>query len=165
MGAIRSVATKAGKNFRFGSLRDRHYQFIANQFPHLPLKDDAMSSFRAATQHVFQQIQTQPVLPPQAPYTPPPPSAEPVSSDDDAEYSHSDLETVDSEKEATGDSEKETGDEEPPVEDEVTDPIPERRTRFDDGEGWQIHPRNEYDVDFEETRSENNQSEEDVELV
>jgi len=57
LGAIETVAQKFGE-FRYADLRDRHFQFIANRFPHLPLKDDSMESFRKAVGQRFANLRT-----------------------------------------------------------------------------------------------------------
>ncbi len=59
MTAISNVFKK-NPSMRFGDLKDRHWQFIANRFPHLPLKGESLGSFKNAVQRTMTGVSYEP---------------------------------------------------------------------------------------------------------
>jgi hypothetical protein len=56
------IVARENRGFRFSDLRDRHYQFIANHFQHLPLTSDSMESFKKAVSVKFASVHHPPPM-------------------------------------------------------------------------------------------------------
>ena len=52
MHAVQTVHRK-NPSVKYGFLRDKHWQFVANQCPHLPLKGKSMDLFKKAVHQTF----------------------------------------------------------------------------------------------------------------